>query len=154
LLAKKDEKLEDRSHLSSEEDKQELRCLKGKKILVVDDESDTRDYISFVLEESGAIVMTGKSVTEAIEIYQQFQPDILISDIGMPEEDGYSLIQQLRLIETQQGKKQMPAIALTAFARTADRNQAMQVGFSRHVTKPVEPQSLLDAIVSLLTANS
>jgi PAS domain S-box-containing protein len=128
--------------------------LTGIKILVVDDETDIRDFLEFALNESGAIVETAASAREALAIFNQFQPDILISDIGMPEEDGYSLIEQLRLIEAQKGERQIPAIALTAYARKKDSDRAMSAGFQRHITKPVEPAELVEAIASLMAVRS
>ncbi|HBE50484.1 MAG TPA: hybrid sensor histidine kinase/response regulator [Cyanobacteria bacterium UBA11369] len=127
--------------------------LTGVKILVVDDETDIREFLEFALNESGAIVETATSAREALAIFNQFKPDILISDIGMPEEDGYSLIEQLRLVEAQKGEREIPAIALTAYARKKDSDRAIDAGFQRHITKPVEPAELVDAIAKLLIAN-
>ena len=127
--------------------------LAGMRILVVDDEADIRDFLEFALNESGAIVEKSASVTEALAVFNQFKPDILISDIGMPEEDGYSLIQQLRLVEAQKGERQIPAIALTAYARKKDSDRAIEAGFQRHITKPVEPAELVDAIAKLVISN-
>ncbi|HAX80177.1 MAG TPA: hypothetical protein DCY88_31155 [Cyanobacteria bacterium UBA11372] len=127
--------------------------LTGVRILVVDDETDIRDFLEFALNESGAIVETAASAREALAMFNQFKPDILISDIGMPGEDGYSLIQQLRLVEAQKGERQIPAIALTAYARKQDSDRAIEAGFQRHITKPVEPAELVDAIAKLVIAN-
>ncbi|GET42237.1 multi-sensor hybrid histidine kinase [Microseira wollei NIES-4236] len=127
--------------------------LTGVRILVVDDETDMREFLEFALNESGAIVETAASAREALAIFNQFKPDILISDIGMPEEDGYSLIQKLRLAEAQKGERQIPAIALTAYARKQDGARAIEAGFARHITKPVEPGELVEAIAKVLIAN-
>ena len=127
--------------------------LAGVRVLVVDDETDIRDFLEFALNESGAIVETAASAREALAIFNQFKPDILISDIGMPEEDGYSLIEQLRLVEAQKGEREIPAIALTAYARKKDSDRAIDAGFQRHISKPVEPAELVEAIAKLLIAN-
>ena len=128
--------------------------LTGVRILVVDDETDIREFLEFALNESGAIVETAASAREALAIFNQFKPDILISDIGMPEEDGYSLIRQLRLEQAQKGERKIPAIALTAYARKQDSDRAIEAGFQRHITKPVEPGELVEAIASLMAVRS
>ena len=117
-------------------------------VLLVDDDADTRDFCAFVLEHSGANVTAVASALEALQMMQQSKPDILLSDIGMPQMDGYMLIRQLRVLETE-GKK-IPAIALTAYARESDRQQALQAGFQQHIAKPVEPEELVEAIANLL----
>ncbi len=119
--------------------------LEGLKILVCDDETDIRDYAVAVLEIFGAKVFAVSSATAALEVLQSQQLDILISDIGMPMIDGYSLIQQVRNLPLQ-----IPAIALTAYAREIDRHSALSAGFQMHLTKPVEPTQLVAAIASLV----
>lgn len=120
--------------------------LKGLFILTVDDEPDTCRLLEQVLTHYGAQVKTTNSASEALSEFMQKLPDILISDIGMPEEDGYSLIQKIRAIPD---SKKMPAIALTAFARPQDRMKALAAGFQTHVSKPVEPDELATVIASL-----
>lgn len=122
--------------------------LRGIKILVVDDEVDSREFMIFVLAESGAAVRAASSAAEAFEAAAEFVPDVLVSDIGMPEEDGYSLLLRLRSLATQRGGK-LRAIALTAYARDEDRDRAFAAGFDRHLTKPVLPDVLVEAVVSL-----
>ena len=122
--------------------------LLGLKILVVDDEVDSREFMMFVLSDSGAAVRAASSAAEAFEAASAFCPDILVSDIGMPEEDGYSLVRKLRSLKTQNGGK-FRAIALTAYARDEDRDRAFAAGFDRHLPKPVPPDVLVEAIVSL-----
>lgn len=122
--------------------------LKGLFILTVDDEIDTCNLLEQVLTHYGAKVKTALSAAEAMREFMQKQPDILISDIGMPEEDGYSLIQKIRALPDNNIKK-MPAIALTAFARPQDRMKALAAGFQTHVSKPVEPDELATVIASL-----
>lgn len=122
------------------------------KVLAVDDEPDARFLLSAILEQCGAEVRTCASAAEALEQIKQFGPDVLISDIGLPEEDGYHLIRKLRAAEAGTGKR-LPAIALTAFARTEDRLQALSAGYNMHVPKPVEPAELLLVIASLVNQN-
>ncbi|MBW4577108.1 MAG: response regulator [Aphanothece sp. CMT-3BRIN-NPC111] len=123
--------------------------LQGLRLLVVDDEADTREVITTMLEQCGAEVIGVDSVRQALAAINQQLPDVLISDIGMPVEDGYSLIRQLRQQEPKSGKH-LPAIALTAYAREEDREQALAAGFQMHVSKPVEPNNLTQAIASLV----
>lgn len=120
--------------------------LTGIRILVVDDEADTRDYVTFTLQECGAIVRSAASAQEALEQFQTFKPNVLLSDIGMPEQDGYTLLQQVRALKL---GGQIPAIALTAYTRDRDRDRALQAGFQQYVTKPVEPTELVTAIARL-----
>ncbi|MEG4282206.1 response regulator [Microcoleus sp. A006_D1] len=122
--------------------------LLGVKILVVDDEADSREFMMFVLADSGAAVRAASSAAEAFEAAAAFVPDVLVSDIGMPEEDGYSLLLRLRSLATQTGEN-FRAIALTAYARDEDRDRAFAAGFDRHLPKPVPPDVLVEAIVSL-----
>ncbi|HEY9697616.1 MAG TPA: PAS domain S-box protein [Trichocoleus sp.] len=128
---------------------QQSLTLQGIHVLVVDDDTDSRDFIEFLLRQSGAMVMTAASAEEALTALMQFQPDVLLSDIGMPEMDGYMLMQRVRVLLPEQGG-QIPAIALTAYAGEFDQRQALSVGFQRHVPKPVEPEKLVEVIVSLL----
>ncbi|MEG3845031.1 ATP-binding protein, partial [Microcoleus sp. herbarium14] len=122
--------------------------LLGAKILVVDDEVDSREFMIFVLADSGAVVRAASSAAEAFELASEFVPDVLVSDIGMPEEDGYSLLLRLRSLKTPSGEN-LRAIALTAYARDEDRDRALKAGFDRHLAKPVLPDLLVEAIVSL-----
>ncbi|MEG4517694.1 MULTISPECIES: response regulator [unclassified Microcoleus] len=121
--------------------------LLGVKILLVDDEVDSREFMRFVLADSGAAVRAASSAAEAFEVASQFGPDVLVSDIGMPQEDGYSLLRRLRSLNTQTGK--FWAIALTAYARDEDRDRAFTAGFDRHLSKPVQPDVLVETIVQL-----
>jgi len=124
-------------------------ALNGLKILAVDDEADTRLLLSAVLERCGAEVKTCASTSEALEALQSYKPDILVSDIGMPGEDGYVLIEKVRAWEAGQGKR-LPAVALTAYARVEDRLRVLSAGYNMHVPKPVEPVELATVIASLL----
>jgi CheY-like chemotaxis protein/two-component sensor histidine kinase len=119
----------------------------GLKILVVDDEMDTRNMLRYIFDQCGAIVETAQSANAALEVIDRWNPDMLISDIGMPNLDGYELIRILR----QERKNQIPAIALTAMTRIEDRLRAVTAGYQMHVPKPVEPAELI-AIASSLAA--
>lgn len=118
------------------------------RILVVDDDTDSREFIAFVLEAEGAIVTTTASALEALESMKQCQPDVLISDIGMPQMDGYQLMREIntRFVSA---KTPVKAIALTAYAGEADQQQALSAGFQMHVSKPVDPSAIVAAIMSL-----
>lgn len=127
--------------------------LLGVRVLVVDDEMDTRDFISNVLEECQAEVKAVKSVSEALQVIIDWKPDVLVSDIAMPEEDGYSLIRKVRSQPQEQGGK-IPAAALTAYARAEDRTRAIQEGYQLHLPKPIEPAELATVVASLVIRNS
>jgi PAS domain S-box-containing protein len=116
-------------------------------ILVVDDDTDTRDFYTIVLQQAGAIVRAVSSAEEALQALVQFKPNILLSDIGMPDIDGYMLIRQIRAMETH--GKTMPAIALTAYAGELDQKQAIAAGFQHYMSKPIEPRELVEAIANL-----
>ncbi|WP_292785727.1 PAS domain S-box protein [Nostoc sp. NMS9] len=124
--------------------------LDGVQILLVDDDTDTREFQAFVLSQSGANVTAVASALEALQALEQFTPDVLVSDIGMAEMDGYMLMQQIRSRPPNQGGS-IRAIALTAYAAEIDQQRALQVGFQTHITKPVEPEKLVRAIVSLVS---
>ncbi|MBD2365404.1 response regulator [Anabaena minutissima FACHB-250] len=122
--------------------------LNGIHILVVDDEMDSRDFIAFVLEQDKAIVTAVASGTEALQAIAQSIPKIIISDIGMPQMDGYMLMRQIRTLGLEQGG-QIPAIALTAYAGELDRNLAIAAGFQHHLAKPIDPEVLVAIVVEL-----
>jgi CheY-like chemotaxis protein len=122
--------------------------LHGVKVLVVDDQPDARLLIQRLLEEHDATVTTAASAAEALETVRQQTPDVLVSDIGMPREDGYSLIQRLRALDGEKG--QVPAIALTAYARVEDRVKAIRAGYQSHLAKPVQAIELVAIITSLI----
>lgn len=129
----------------------ELECppeLAGLRILVVEDENDTRELLREILSGCGSSVEIAGSVSEGLEAFRRSRPDILISDIGMPDEDGYSFIRRIRALPAEDGGR-IPAIALTAFARTEDRTAALRAGFRAHVPKPIDLGELLAVIASL-----
>lgn len=125
-----------------------LPSLQGLKVLVVDDEVDTCELIGEVLRECGSEVITSRSAAEALEALQQHKPDILISDLGMPDEDGYSLISKIRALPSERGG-QIPAAALTAYARAEDRMRVLRSGFQFHLPKPVDSAELVTVVASL-----
>jgi PAS domain S-box-containing protein len=122
--------------------------LQGLRVLVVDDEQDTRELIQEVLKECGAEVITSNSVADALVAIEQHQPDILISDLGMPDEDGYSLISKIRALPAEEGGL-IPAAALTAYARAEDRMRVLRSGFQFHLPKPVDSAELVTVVASL-----
>ncbi len=122
--------------------------IEGLKVLVVDDEPDARALVKRVLEECRALVIVAASAAEAFERLVAERPDVLVSDVGMPEEDGFSLIRRVRALGPEQGGD-TPAVALTAYARAEDRMNAVAAGFQHHVAKPVEPGELITMVASL-----
>lgn len=124
--------------------------LAGARVLVVDDEEDTREFVRMLLDRCCARVTVARNATEAFAALQRDRPDVLLSDIAMPEEDGYHLIQKVRALPADRGGR-TPAVALTAYARSEDRTRALLAGFQNHVTKPIEPGELLAAVASLAT---
>jgi PAS domain S-box-containing protein len=122
--------------------------LGGVKVLVVDDEADARNLLTEILTGRGAEVRAAGNMAEALSLLNEWRPDALVSDIGMPGGSGYDLIREIRRRDI--AGTQLPAVALTAYARTEDRAQALSAGFQTHVSKPVEPQELLAVIASLV----
>ena len=119
----------------------------GIRILVIDDEMDSLNILTLVFEHEGAEVKSAASAKEALDIVNKSTPDIIISDIGMPEVDGYTLITEIRALP--QGKN-LPAIALSAYAGDIDRQRSLEVGFQEHLNKPVDIYNLLNATIELL----
>jgi CheY-like chemotaxis protein len=119
--------------------------LAGVRVLVVDDQDDARELLATVLEDVGALVKQASSVRMALELLSGNELDVVVSDIGMPHEDGYSLIKSVR----SGSGRDLPAVAVTAFARAEDRLRALQAGFQEHVSKPIDPDALV-AIVARL----
>jgi PAS domain S-box-containing protein len=122
--------------------------LVGLKVLVLDDEADARELVQAVLEQGGAEVTLARSASEGLAMIRLQRPDVVVSDIGMPEEDGYSFIRKLRALSREDGGR-TPAVALTAYARPEDRREALVAGFQSHATKPIEPQELVMVIANL-----
>lgn len=122
--------------------------LNGLRVLVVDDETDSREFLAVVLERCGAEVIPVASAFEAIQALDKFEPDVIVSDIAMPEEDGYTLIRKVRARSPKLGGR-TPAAALTAYARAEDRTQALSAGFQIHLPKPIDPSELAVVVASL-----
>lgn len=126
--------------------------LAGWRVLVVDDETDMQQLALVILQQSGAIVRVANSATEALQLLKPFQPHLLISDIGMPEVDGYMLMRQIKQQYADQNQD-ISAIAVTAYATEIDRQKAIEAGFHRHLAKPIEPQELLQTVWEVLSIN-
>ncbi len=122
--------------------------IRGLRVLVVDDEADAREMLALVLAQGGALVTAVGSVREALDALEAGQPDVLVSDVDMPEEGGYALIQQVRARSRERGG-QVPAVALTAHARAEDRTRILAAGFQMHAPKPIDPDELAAVIQSL-----
>lgn len=120
---------------------------KDVKILVVDDEPDSLEILTLFLEQEGAEVIPVTSAQEALEVFHKSTPNLMISDIGMPETDGYTLITQIRALPR---GKNVPAIALTAYANEIDMQRSFDAGFQKHVAKPINIPDLIDTIVKLI----
>jgi CheY-like chemotaxis protein len=118
------------------------------RVLVVEDDPDTLDLLKVVLDNSGADVVTAASAREAIDTFEHWRPDILVSDLAMPEQDGYQLIGEVRSRGPERGGN-IPAVALTAYARSEDRRRALTSGFQMHLAKPIVPTELIAALASL-----
>jgi PAS domain S-box-containing protein len=144
--------LAERGHPAARDTLPSYECperLEGLKVLVVDDEVDTRELFKVGIGQCGAEVVTAGSAREALEAIAEEIPDLLISDIGMPDEDGYELIRKVRALPAVRGGK-IPAIALTAYARTEDRLRALRAGYQMHISKPVELAELVAVMASLI----
>jgi CheY-like chemotaxis protein len=125
------------------------RTLEGLRILVVDDEADARDVMSAMLTSCGGEVKCCESTAEALQAFREWKPDLLVSDIGMPVEDGYMLIKKLRKLRLK-AARQIPAIALTAYATKEDKARALEAGFQVHIPKPIEPATLIRSIATVM----
>ncbi len=123
--------------------------LYGIKVLIVDDDRDTRELIEWVLKRVGAEVTAVGSAREALEAIDRDKPHVLVSDIAMPEEDGYSLLRKIRALPPEHGGR-IPAIALTAHSLVQDRLQSLRAGFQSHVPKPVVPEEMVEVVASVI----
>jgi CheY-like chemotaxis protein len=122
--------------------------LAGLTVLAVDDEADARELIATVLEQAGARAITVATTEEALEALSRERPDVILSDIGIPGTDGYSLMRRVRDLPADEGGE-TPAAALTAYSRVEDTRRAFEAGFQRHVSKPVEPDVLVAQVAAL-----
>ena len=125
-----------------------LPALTGVRVLVVDDDADARDLVTAVLGQSGAEVVTASSTVEALDVLARARPHVLVSDLSMPGDDGYALLQRVRALGLDHDGW-VPAVALTAFARAEDRARALAAGYAVHVSKPVEPDELVEVVARL-----
>ncbi len=126
-----------------------FQTLDGLRIVVVDDDADSLVLTSFILESCGVQTVTATSALEALDLIQQYVPDVLIIDIAMPEVDGYSLIRKVRTLNSPQN--QIPAIALTAMDSEEGRDLALKLGFQSYLIKPSDPNDIVTEIVNILT---
>ncbi len=126
-------------------------CLRGVKVLIVDDEADSRELLSRILQDHKALVVAASGADEALDHLEHFRPDVVVSDISMPGKDGYSLLKELRGRSAELGP--LPAIAVTAFARQEDRMKALQAGFERHLAKPIDAFELVGSVRELSTVS-
>lgn len=153
MALRKGERFENKNLTNGDNHKSQLPdsppSLEGIRVLVIDDEDDTRSLMTTVLERCHAEVRVAASVRDALLIVNEWKPSIIVSDIGMPEEDGYVLIKEIRAQKNSEISK-IPAVALTAYARSQDRLRALSSGYQMHVAKPVEPIELVVVIASLV----
>jgi CheY-like chemotaxis protein len=124
------------------------REVHGLRVLVVDDEPDSCEIVGAILQRAGAEVRTCASASQALTALDSWRPDVLVSDIAMPGEDGYALIRKVRARPTEEGG-QVPAVALSAYGRSEDCSRALRAGFQVHLGKPIEPRHLLDIVAEL-----
>ncbi|HYO90929.1 MAG TPA: ATP-binding protein, partial [Pyrinomonadaceae bacterium] len=122
--------------------------IEGLRVLLVDDDVDSCEMVGLALRKCRMEVRLANSAAEALKVLESWLPDLLISDIGMPDEDGYSLLRKIRALPTERGG-QIPAVALTAYATDVDRERSLAAGFQLHVVKPVELKELAEAVASL-----
>ena len=125
-------------------------ALKGIRVLVVEDDDDTRDLLRVLLETEGGMVTSTASVQEALSAYDQSLPQVIVADIGMPDYNGYTLIGRVRARDRERGGPIVPAIALTAFVTATDRDTTLSAGFQVHMPKPFEPTHLISVILDLV----
>jgi hypothetical protein len=125
-----------------------MPALRGLRVLVVDDERDARDLVQTILSDCGCEVTLASSVDEALRLLDERVPDVVLADISMPNRDGYELIRELRSRTSERGGD-LPAAALTAYARAEDKTRMLAAGYSLHVPKPIDPNELVDVVASL-----
>ena len=122
--------------------------LQGLRVLVVDDDADTREILCVVLGQRGAEVRAAASSTDALEAFHEWKPNVLVSDLGMPGEDGFAFIEKVRRLAPEEGGN-IPAAALTAYAREEDSQRAQSAGYQVHISKPVDPARLAAVVAGL-----
>ncbi|MGC4066155.1 MAG: response regulator [Polyangiaceae bacterium] len=127
--------------------------LTGVRVVVVEDEPDSRELVTTILTRAGAIVHVAASAAEGVNLLENCEAQVLVSDLGMPDEDGYALIQRVRRHENP-AIREIPALALTALASEEDRSKAVRAGFTSHLGKPVAPRELVDEVINLALSGS
>ncbi|MGZ3424831.1 MAG: response regulator, partial [Polyangiales bacterium] len=132
---------------------QVLPRLDGLSVLVVDDEADTCELLREIFEAQGIAVTSATSSAEGFEAFRRVRPDVVVTDIGMPGEDGYGLLHRIRALSPEDGGR-TPTVALTAFARGEDRTRALLAGFRAHVPKPIDTAELVAVVASLAPAST
>ncbi|HVJ93442.1 MAG TPA: response regulator, partial [Labilithrix sp.] len=125
------------------------RLLAGRRVLVLDDDGDMRDLIGMILQDAGATVHAASSVGAALVALEESPPDVAVSDLAMPGEDGYAFAERARAMEHALGRR-IPLVAMTAYARAEDRRRVLAAGFDRHVAKPIEPEELVEALAAVI----
>jgi CheY-like chemotaxis protein len=121
--------------------------LRGLRILVVDDEADSRELVATILKRSGGDVRCSQSAADALQTFKEWQPDLLVSDLAMPNEDGFALLKKVRNLKSKRAR-QIPAVALSAYASDEDRALSLSKGFQMHLTKPIEPDNLVTSVAA------
>jgi len=124
--------------------------LNGIKVVVVEDDADAAEMVATVLRQHRAEVITTSTGEAALNNLADYDPDVLVCDIGLPGIDGYALMQRVREMERARGRRFVPSVALTAFASEEERQRAVSVGYHIHVSKPVEPDRLVEAIAQVV----
>ena len=122
--------------------------LAGRQILVVEDDSDTREMLKFVLEQNGAAVLTADAVPPAVELIEKVHPDAVVADIGLPEYNGYALIARIRELDDRDNLR-TKCVAVTAYATPADRDITLKSGYDAYIAKPFEPEELIQTVIKL-----
>ncbi|HWW86405.1 MAG TPA: response regulator, partial [Vicinamibacterales bacterium] len=130
-----------------------VQTLTGRVVLVVDDHADARELAREIIQNTGAKVLTAATTREALDILTRSMTDVIVADIGLPEEDGCDLIRRVRDLQPERGGR-LPAIALTAYAHAEDRARALAAGFQQYLVKPVDPDALVRAVTRALAINS
>jgi CheY-like chemotaxis protein len=148
IAVKSDTATESENAATAEQRETAPQNLAGLRVLIVDDERDARELLTMTLGQDGAEVKVSGSVAESLEILREWTPDVMVSDIGMPNEDGYTLIREVRAREAQSGGF-IPALALTGYASDEDAARALQAGFQKHMAKPAEASKLIAVLAEL-----
>jgi CheY-like chemotaxis protein/two-component sensor histidine kinase len=131
---------------SQPSENQPAATVSGMRVLLIEDDARTRNALAIIMQDAGAEVTEVDSADAAMDAYRKNKPDVIISDIGLADEDGYALIPRIRQEEKSSGQPEVPAIALSAFARDEDRLRAMQSGFQKYLGKPIDPKALLESL--------